>query len=89
MSPNSKWAEEIGARGEAIYQEHIKHLVDPLHYGEFVIIDVDSGDYEIDRRDAAATRRLLKRRPGAITYGVRVGFRTAYKMGGRFLRTRK
>ncbi len=89
MSNNSDWAEKIGERGEAIYQEHIKPVVDPLHYGKFVIIDVQTGDYEIDKRDAVATRRLRERRPGAITYGVRVGFLSAYRMGGRNLESRQ
>jgi hypothetical protein len=73
----------ISERGKAIYEECIKHLVDPLHYGKFVVIDVETGDYEIDNRDIVATKRLLERRPGAMTYGVRVGFLAAYRMGGR------
>ena len=47
--------------------------------GTFVVIDVKTGDYEIDERDAAATLRLLTRRPDAVTYGVHVGYRAAYR----------
>ena len=83
MSSNADWAAKVSKQGKAIYEERIKHLVDPLHYGKFVVIDVETGDYEIDKRDIAATKRLLERRPGAITYGVRVGFLAAYRMGGR------
>ncbi len=83
MSSSFQWAEEIGRKGEALYQEKIKPVVDPLHYGKFVVIDVETGDYEIDKRDIVATDRLLERRPGAMTYGVRVGFLAAYRMGGR------
>jgi hypothetical protein len=69
---------EITARGEAIYRELIGSQIGPVEKGTFVVIDVDSGDYEIDARDATATRRLLKRKPAAVTYGVRVGHRAAY-----------
>ena len=83
MSSNADWAARVSKQGKAIYEERIKHLVDPLHYGKFVVIDVETGDYEIDKRDIVATKRLLERRPGAMTYGVRVGFLAAYRMGGR------
>ena len=45
--------------------------------GAFVVIDVESGDYEIDARDADATYRLLQRRPDGYTYAFRVSFPTA------------
>ena len=83
MSSSFKWAEEIGRKGQALYQEKIKPLVDPLHYGKFVAIDVESGDYEIGNRMIVASKKLRERRPEAITYGVRVGFLAAYRMGGR------
>ena len=75
---------EIAARGEAIYRELIWSQIGPVEKGTFVVIDVDSGDYEIDARDATATRRLLKRKPAAVTYGVRVGHRAAYSHVGGF-----
>ena len=69
---------DLASRGEAIYQEQIRHLVDPQQKGKFVVIDICSGDYEIHERDAIATRELLKRRPDAMTWAVRVGYPTAY-----------
>ena len=59
----------IAARGEAIYKELILPQVGPLEKGIFVVIDVESADYEIASGDATATRRLLDRRPNAVTYG--------------------
>jgi hypothetical protein len=75
---------EIAAQGEAIYREQIQSKVEPTEKGKFVVIDVETGDYEIDAGDAAATRRLLERRPSAVTYGVRVGHRAAYSHVGGF-----
>lgn len=85
MAGHTYSAEEITARGEAIYREQIRSLVEATDKGKFVIIDVETGDYEIGTRDVAATLKLLKRRPDAVTYAVRVGCRAAYRIGGRRL----
>lgn len=34
--------------------------------------------------DLAATKRALAKRPGAVLYGLRIGFPTPYRLGGRF-----
>ena len=75
---------EITTLGEAIYREQIQPRVGPVEKGKFVVEDVETGDYEVDSDNAAATRRLLKRRPDAVTYGVRVGYRAAYRHVGGF-----
>ena len=75
---------EITALGEAIYRKQVQHEVGPVKAGTFVVIDIETGDYEIDERDATATRRLLERRPDAVTYGLRVGYRAAYSHVGGF-----
>ncbi len=77
--PNKTYTpEEIESRGTAIYEKRIRHLVEPHEKGKFVVIDVYSGDYEIDERDGAATGRLRRRRPGAMTCTVRVGYPVPY-----------
>ena len=73
---------EITTLGEAIYREQIQPRVGSVEKGKFVVEDVETGDYEVDADDAAATRRLLKRRPDAVTYWVRVGYRAAYRHVG-------
>ena len=74
---------EITTLGKAIYREKIKHLVEPEENGKFIVIDVESGDYEIDEEDVVASNRLRERRPEAVTYGVIIGYRVAYSLGGR------
>ena len=73
---------DIAVRGEASYKESIQPLVGQLEKGAFVVIDVESGEFEIAPSDAMATRRLLDRRPTAVTYAVRVGYRAAYSHAG-------
>ena len=68
---------EVAARGDAIYQEQINPRVGDLEKGTFVVIDIESGDYEIGADDATCTRALLDRRPSAYTWAVRVGYPAA------------
>lgn len=85
MAGHTYSPEEITAQGEAIYREQIRSVVETTEKGKFVIIDIETGDYEIDTKDATATLKLLERRPDAVTYAVRVGYRAAYRIGGRRL----
>jgi hypothetical protein len=76
--------EEVEARGETIYEEQIRDRVEAENKGKFVVIDIETGDYEIDADDLRATMRALAKRPAAILYGLRIGYPTAYRLGGRF-----
>ena len=49
--------------------------------GRFVVIDVNSGEYEIAGKDVEATLRLRERVPDAYTYAIRVGYSAAYFFG--------
>jgi hypothetical protein len=40
--------EEIAARGEAIYDRDIRHKVEGTHDGKFLVLDIETGEYEID-----------------------------------------
>jgi hypothetical protein len=77
-------AEEVAARGEALYEQRIRAQVEAAHPGKFVVVDIETGDYEIDADDLAATKRALGKRPDAVLYGLRIGSPTAYRLGGRF-----
>lgn len=77
-------SEAIAARGEEIYQQQIRDKVDPKYKGKFLVLDLETGDYEIDAEDLVATDRLLAKHPNAVIYGVRVGFPAAYGIGFNF-----
>ena len=72
----------LSAKGKAIYREKIRPLVYPQHKGKVVVIDVESGDYEMDSTPSVAVGRLLERRSDCVyTYGVRVGYKAVYRFG--------
>ena len=81
--------EEIGRRGEEVYEGSVRAKVEGeaggSNEGRFVVLDVDSGDYELADKAVVATARLRERRPDAVFYLKRVGRRAAFRMrGGSF-----
>ena len=72
----------VDALGEEIYRKKIRPLVYPAMKGKVVVIDVDSGDYEVDDEDLEATAKLLARRPNARTWGDRIGYKGVESFGG-------
>jgi hypothetical protein len=75
--------DEIVRRGKELYERDIRPKVEADHYGKILVIDIETGDYEIDENYLAAADRVLARRPGAPLFGTRVGFRTLGRIGGR------
>ncbi len=66
--------EEFARRGDEIYERDIRPLVETMHKGEIVAIDIETGDWELDPDEMTASRRLRGRRPEAQTWVVRVGY---------------
>jgi hypothetical protein len=75
---------ELSRRGQEIYDREIRKKVEKKHHGKFLVVEVDSHDYEIDQDPVAANQRLRQRHPGALSYMVRIGYRAAFKLGTRF-----
>lgn len=74
---------EATKKGPLIFAESIKDTLDDADLGKIVVIDIDSGDYEIDFDDAAALFRLLGRRPDAYTWSERIGFDAVHFIGSQ------
>jgi hypothetical protein len=77
-------SDEIVERGQALYDQQIRQEVEPEHYGEFLVLDIETGEYEMDADSLAALQRAAARRPDPALYLLRVGYPTAVKLGGRF-----
>lgn len=74
--------EELGRIAEEIYRRDIRDKVMPQHKGKFLILDIDTGDYEVDENDMRAVHILRARRPDGNLYGLRIGYTTAYTLSG-------
>jgi hypothetical protein len=76
---------EISRLGAQIYNERLRPLLEPAHLGEYVVIDVETGNFEVDSDHLAASDRAAAKHPGAPLYATRVGMRTVGRIGGRGL----
>jgi hypothetical protein len=76
-------SEEIARRGEELYQQHIRAKVeaDDRNIGKIIVIDVKTGEYEIDDSGIAAIGRLRAKRPDAEPYAMRIGYDAVYGFG--------
>lgn len=77
-------SDEIVERGQALYDQQIREKVEPQQNGKFLVLDIETGEYEVDADSVAALERAAAKHPGPALYLVRVGFPTAVKLGGRF-----
>ena len=75
--------EEFARRGQEIYDRGVKPQLRAEDLDKFVAIDIESGDYEIDRDDFTAMERLRARRSDAQIWLMRAGRSTAYRIGWR------
>jgi hypothetical protein len=82
-------AGDIVERGTRIYDERLRHLLEPQQNGKYVVIDVETGEYELDEDHLAASDRAADKRPGAPLYATRVGSRSLGRVGGRWAATHR
>lgn len=75
--------EEFARRGDVIYDRDIAPQVTPGQEGQFVAIDIETGDFEINPNEMTACDRLSERQPDAQIWLKRVGSRFVRHFGGR------
>jgi hypothetical protein len=75
--------DEIVKRGQALYDEKIRPQVEAGNKGKFLVINVETGEYEMDADDVAAAKRASARFPDAPLFLMRVGYPSAYVLGGQ------
>ena len=75
--------EEFARRGDAIYERDIRPVMESADLGKFVAIDIETGAYEIDADEMAASDRLLVRVPRAQIWLKRIGSRYVRRFGPR------
>jgi hypothetical protein len=81
--------DEYERRGDEIYDRVVAPRLREDDLGKFVLIDIDSEDFEIGRDEIAASDRLLARNPEARVWFTRAGSRYAYRFGPRFRPSRR
>ena len=73
--------------GKEIYQRDILPQVESEHFGEYVAIDVETGDWAVAHTTRVAVERLREQRPDAVDILCeRVGYRALRSFGAGSLR---
>ena len=67
-------------------EQQLRAQVEPGNTGKFLVIDIETGEYEIDHSDVAALKRAKAKRSDAPLYMLRIGHRGAYQLLGSTLR---
>ena len=79
--------DEIARLGKAIYERDIRPRVEPDHDGDYVAIDVASGEWAVADTETAALERLREQCPTAIDILMeRAGYRALRSFGAGSLR---
>ena len=85
--PTRRPREEAARLGKEIYERDILPQVEADHFGEYVAIDVDSGNWAVADREIAALERLRATLPSAVNVLMeRVGYRALRSFGAGSLR---
>ena len=74
--------DEIVERGQAIYEERLRAQLEPEHRGKVLVIDIETGEYEMDADVITAGDRAQAKNPGAALYSMRIGSPVLYRIGG-------
>jgi hypothetical protein len=75
--------EEVGRLAKQLYESGIRQKVESAeNIGKMVIIDIETGDYEVDKNGLQASHRLNERHPDARLFGIRIGYNVAASLGG-------
>ncbi len=83
MSTLRPTAREIVERGYAIYESRIRPLVEREHFGQYLVIDIETGEYEIDADHLAASNRAAAKRANPLLFAMRIGYRAGGRIGAR------
>ncbi|WP_420454532.1 hypothetical protein [Rubrivirga sp.] len=81
--PRTLSTDELARRGDRIYRSRVAPTLGVSDEGRFVMIDVDSEDFEIGADELEAAARLKRRRPRAQVWFRRVGAGAVRRYGRR------
>lgn len=73
---------ELGQQARERYEQLRPVIETEENIGKLIVMDVESGDYEIDELGIEASRRLQTRHPGATLYALRIGYKTVESFAG-------
>ncbi len=77
--------EEFARRGDALVESRVRPNLTAADEDKFVALDIETGEYELDKNELRAADRLRKRVPDAQIWLVHVTLGNLHRFGGRGL----
>jgi hypothetical protein len=75
--------EEVARRAKQLYENGIRQKVEiEENIGKMVIIDIETGDYKVDKNGLRAADYLTDKSPNARLVGFKIGYNVAAAFGG-------
>ena len=74
-------ADELAERAKVLFERRIRSQVEKGQEGKYLVIDIGSGDYELDEDDLAASDRLAAKHPEGQFFTMRIGYRALGRIG--------
>jgi len=75
--------EEVARRAKELYENSIRQQVKTEeNIGKMVIIDIETGEYAVDKIGIESAHFLRKKNPLARLYGIRIGYKVAVSFCG-------
>ena len=78
--------EEFARRGDEIYQSLVKDQFERDNYGKIIAIDIETGQWEIDKNEITATSRLEERLGDPQIWIAKIGSRYVRRFGAGRIR---
>ena len=79
----------VGERGSRIYEQDLRRRLETEeNLGKFLVIDVETGEYELDEDSTAATIRARAKHPDHLVYRLRIGYPSTHTIAGPVRRAR-
>jgi hypothetical protein len=78
--------EEFARRGDALVESMVRPNLTAADEDKFVALDIETGEYELDKNEMKAADRLRKRIPDPQIWLVHVRLGYLHRFGGHGLR---
>jgi hypothetical protein len=80
MSDTTYSPEVVAARGKEWWRT-LQPALEVGNKGKYVVINVETGDYELAEDQLQASQRATAKYPGHLLYGMRIGYRATGRIG--------
>ncbi len=83
MSTPAFTPQQASARARELYELRIRNEVEPDHVGEYLVMNLDTGDYVVGPDRGAVSEKAAAKFAGSVRFGIRVGAWVVARVGGR------